>query len=300
MNAYAMSSSSSAAHVWYSYTLRRVAFFTRSTTAATPPTLSGMSTKKERQNVRLCLPCPEKTPPVQRELSTPRSVAMSAAGRTRAPFLATAASEVVRPATRSVNGATAATTAARTPNATAVASQKLFRAASPSPRPRWNPTRTAMTMENIALTAPLHITVAVDTAAVAATASTPRRETNNVVAWPTAAPNTRVPTSGTACFRNSSVRRLVWCSNRQPPSGQYPRCAFLYTNMYRKYVSGCRHRESDRLTAAPTNPSPSQRLVASKNRNGPPNTNTQLSNALTKRNTTPLTIAGRGLPIAWK
>ena len=113
-------------------------------------------------------------------------------------------------------------------------------------------------MENIALIAPLHITVAVDTAAVAATASTPRRETSSVVACPVTAPKRSVPTSGSACFKNSAVRFRVWCFNAHPPRGQCATCAFLYTNMYRKYVSGCRHLLQDKLTAAPTNPSPFQ------------------------------------------
>ena len=58
----------------------------------------------------------------------------------------------------------------------------------------------------MALMAPAHTTVAVDTAVVAATASVPSRDTSSVVACPTTAPNTSVPTSGTPCVRNSFVR----------------------------------------------------------------------------------------------
>ena len=70
---------------------------------------------------------------------------------------------------RAPNGNTHAGDTREHPETSAVLTQKLRRAASPSPLPRWNPTRTAMTIENIALIAPLHITVAVDTA------SSPRR-----------------------------------------------------------------------------------------------------------------------------
>ena len=98
---------------------------------------------------------------------------------------------------------------ASTAKTRAVASQKESRAAAPSPRPRWKPTRTAMTMVNMALTAPDHTIVAVLTAVVAATASVPNRDTNSVAARDTTAEKTRVPTRGTACLRYSAVPARV-------------------------------------------------------------------------------------------
>ena len=257
-----------------------------------------MSRQKESAATRDCRPWPLKTPPVHKELSTPKSVATSAAGRTLAPSRTTVVSDVVRPTTAFEHGSVAATMTASTAKTRAVASQKESRAAAPSPRPRWKPTRTAMTMVNMALTAPDHTTVAVLTAVVAATASVPNRDTNSVVLCDTTAEKTRVPTRGTACLRYSAVLAGV-CSDARHP-GQNAACSRRQTNMYSQYVSGCRHRLHDRLTAAPTKPSPRQFPKAAKWRNGPPKTKIQLSAALTKRNTTEFHIAGRGLPTDWK
>jgi hypothetical protein len=135
---------------------------------------------------------------VHSEFNTPSAVAASAAGNTLAASNTTFRSDVVRLTTACLKGTTAPITAAKNANTAAVESQKDVRAASPSPRPRWNPTRTAMTMLNMAFTAPAQITVAVLTAVVAATASTPSRDTRSVVLCPTIAENTSVPTSGTA------------------------------------------------------------------------------------------------------
>eukprot|EP00982_Pelagococcus_subviridis_P007689 30706-Pelagococcus_subviridis.AAC.17 len=67
-------------------------------------------------------------------------------------------------------------------------------------------------MENIALIAPDHTTVAAEMALVAATASVPSFDTRSVVAWPTTTPKTSVPTSGAACRKNSTVRARVCTS----------------------------------------------------------------------------------------
>mmetsp|Transcript_8325 Transcript_8325/g.27725 ORF Transcript_8325/g.27725 Transcript_8325/m.27725 type:complete len:242 (+) Transcript_8325:133-858(+) len=239
MNAYAIVNSTHAAAIWYSYTFKRVAFLIRSTTAATPPIDNGISTKKLNPATKRCRPCPEKTPPVHSEFRTPSNVATTAAGNTLDAFVTTTLSLVVKPTTWCVNGRVSAMTVTSVKNTTPVASQKLRRAASPSPLPRWYPTRTAITMENMALIAPAHITVAVDTAVVAATASVPNLLTNNVVACETVAENTSVPTKGTPCFRNSQVTALGWCFRTYdfkpltpPVSGQNPTCAFLSWNMY--------------------------------------------------------------------
>mmetsp|Transcript_6958 Transcript_6958/g.27325 ORF Transcript_6958/g.27325 Transcript_6958/m.27325 type:complete len:310 (-) Transcript_6958:695-1624(-) len=309
MKTYAIISSTNAAAIWYRYTSSSVAPLTHSTTTATPPMESGMSTAKERNVTSICRPWPLNTPPVHSELSTPRMVATKAAGNTFAAFLTTVPSEVVNPTVSDVNGNTHAATHASTPNTSAVLTQKESLAAAPSPLPRWYPTLTAMTIENMALTAPAHTTVAVLTAVVAATASVPSLLTSSVVAWPTTAPNTRVPTRGRPCLRNSSVLARVCSDDFQP--GQKSACSFRHTNMYSQYARGWRHRLKLSEIAAPMNPKPRQpstHLSGSRQshphtlawRRGPPKTKNQLSSALTKRKKTELYIAGRGLPTAWK
>jgi hypothetical protein len=80
--------------------------------------------------------------------SLPSKVAMRAAGSTRAALFTTVWSEVVSATVCHAKGSTTATITASMANTTPVAIQKLRRAAAPSPRPRWYPTRTAMTMLN--------------------------------------------------------------------------------------------------------------------------------------------------------
>eukprot|EP00982_Pelagococcus_subviridis_P007690 30706-Pelagococcus_subviridis.AAC.18 len=130
-----MSSSNAAAAQPYAYTPRKFVLKTK-IIAATPPTLSGMSTKNDSTVTSVCLPCPEKTPPVHRLFNTPNVVASSATGSTFAASLATTRSLVASDSTGSANGATNITTATSVADTTAVDNQNERRAASPSPRPR--------------------------------------------------------------------------------------------------------------------------------------------------------------------